>query len=120
MKASKDYKLPYDVELEVEFDVCCSRKTPSSYFELKIANAYGSDFEGLLNEDQKCELRDEWLTWAINEDLQFCDIKLKFEVTFSAKDEIDNVSLNGVDINDIVSKELEQDLIDAAEMQGRE
>jgi len=113
-----DYKLPYDVTLDVEFDVCCSRRNILKSPILKIALNSGVDWEEVLEEYQKSELTDAWYIFETDDNFKHfssVSIPLKFEVTFAAKGEIDNVSLNGIDINDIVSPEMEADLINEAE-----
>lgn len=121
MQGSLDYKLPYDVELEVEFDVCCTRISYGECPDVKVALHDNYDWERILTLPQKCELRDEWWCYETANEKMFetVEIKLPFEVSFLSKGEIDNVSLNGIDINDIVSPEMEQALIDAVK-EGRE
>jgi hypothetical protein len=123
MQGSLDYRLPYDVELYLSLTVYCTKIILNSPFLLSTAeincNGHLRDISDILTDNQRTYLVDKWCEGK-SKALKCFDIKMMFEVTFFDKDEIDTVTLNGHDINDIVfSCSIEEQLIDAVK-EGRE
>lgn len=121
-----DYKLPYDVTLDVELNVYCNMLGPGGTLVLRSVEMSGFEILDILKKgpgNVTDDIIGKWLMFYHgNAGAEFHKIgaKLKFEVTFSGKGEIDNVAINCVGINDIVSPEMEQELINEAEKMGGE
>jgi hypothetical protein len=101
--------IPTDVKIPVELQVYCTKKELGKPFKLSSAelecNGLLCDISDILSESQSSELCDKWGMLNIH-GLEWVEHEIEFEVIFDSDGEIDNVSLNCHDINDILSDEI--------------
>lgn len=103
-----------DIKIEVELNVLSTMETINGQYRFMSVLMSGFEIVGIVDKFPVKWLNDISSNMCFMSEQEIVNVDLEFEVDFSDVGEINNISLAGVDINDIVSANMEQELKDEA------